>query len=262
MLGTLALDRLIRGIVGSGIDLSGWKPGFVLRRLQRGALVSGDVFLDRHVDRLLADRPSLEAFLDDLSIGVTDFFRDTLAFAELEEVALPELARRTSAPRVLSLGCAQGQEPWSLAMLLAERFDDFEVLALDRKASFLDAAREGVYLASELERVSLGRVTRFFTRAAESFSISPTLRPYVQFALHDLADGALPAHFVDRSFDLVLCRNVVIYLAEPARHTLMDSIRRVLKQGGTLMLGAADSVPSPAAFSRRAASVPLFGLDR
>lgn len=245
-----AIDRLAAGLATHGVDLSLWQPAFVLRRLQRGALLSGDVFVDRHVDRLLSEPDAREAFLRDLSIGVSEFFRDSLPFGHLEEVILRELVRRAPYPRALSLGCAQGQEVWSLAMLMAERFERFHVLGVDRHPAFIEAAIHGRYSTSELQRVSIGRIQQFFEEDGPgAWRIRPSLRSHARFALHDLSGGDLPPHVEPGSIALVLCRNVFIYLMPHARSRLLDAAAEALMPGGVLMLGAVDQMPPHSSFS-------------
>lgn len=245
-----AIQRLTTGLAEHGVDLTPWQPSFLLRRLQRAAMLSGDVFLDRHVERLLAEPACRAEFLRELSIGVSEFFRDALPFASLEEELLPELARLTHFPRALSIGCAQGQEAWSLAILLAERFEHFHVLAVDRHPGLIDRALHARYSRDELSRVSLGRVERWFVPEENgSFHVHPDLSTHVRFELQELSDGSLPAHLEPGAVHLVLCRNVFIYLSAHARSALLDSVAAALCKGGFLMLGAADQLPPHPAFS-------------
>lgn len=238
-----AFERLASGLAEQGVDLLAWRPEYIIRRLRRTALLSGDVFLDRHVDRLLEDARARDTFLNDLSIGVSEFFRDALPFAWLEEVALPELERTTPRPRALSVGCAHGQETWSLAMLLAERFASFEVTGLDRQPDFAAAGRRGVYTEADVFRVTHGRVRRWFSVEADCFVITQALRPHVRFEVHDLSFGALPQSVARASVELILCRNVFIYMAPPLRELLIEAMVEALAPGGWLMLGTADCAP-------------------
>jgi two-component system CheB/CheR fusion protein len=246
-----ALHRLTEGLVAQGVDLSSWRPAFLLRRLQRSALLSGDVFLDRHVERLLGSDDALGTFLSDLSIGVSAFFRDPLPFAALEEMVVRDLAREPAAPpRVLSVGCARGQEAWSVAMLLAERFPRFGVVGLDRHPGLLTEANEGTYNAAELESVTVGRLKRFFIADGEQYGVNWELRPSVSFEEFDFGGGELPPWVEPASTDLVLCRNVFIYLQREMRGRLLDAIARALRPRGALMLGPADEMPERPDFVR------------
>lgn len=245
-----AYHQLRIGLASYGVDLGTWRPEFIMRRLRRAALLSGDVFVDRHVERLIGDARAAESFLDDLSIGVSEFFRDPLSFAFLEELTIPELCRAEAPPRALSLGCARGQEAWSVAMLLAERREDFEVLGLDRHAPFIEAARRGVYERPDLERVSFGRMHRWFEPGNGSWTITPSLQSNVRFAVKDLAEAALADAVAPRSVQLVLCRNVFIYFSRRARERLVEAISQIVSPGGFLVLGSADVMPETGDFEQ------------
>ncbi len=234
-----ALDRLTGGLASRGVDLSAWRPEFLLRRLQRGALLSGDVFVDRHVERILDCPLALQAFLNDLSIGVSRFFRDALAFAALE-VVLVHFSRSGDPFTVLSLGCARGQETWSVAMLLAERNAQAGVIGIDRDPIQLEGAWHGRYDFDDVSEVSLARARRWFTSQGGAYVISPELRPRVRFEQADLAKANLAALSPACPVNVVLCRNVLLYLSNEGRRRLLTEIRRVLAPGGVLLLGPAD----------------------
>ena len=237
------LERLADGLRPRGVDVGLWREEFLLRRLRRGALLSGDVFLDRHVERLLEAPESLDRFLEDLSIGVSAFFRDPLPFAWLQTQVVPELCRRTRSPRAVSIGCATGQEAWSLAMLLAERTDSFDLLGVDRSLALLTTAREGRYADADVAGVTLQRLDRWFVHRGEHYEVAAPLRPFVRFEHHDAAAGTLPSEVLPGSVDLLLCRNVLIYLSERSRSALLEAMVKALAPGGYLVVGDAEKVP-------------------
>ena len=234
------LELLLAGCSARGIPLGAYRREFLSRRLVRAATLAGEVFLDRTVERLLGDPAALERFLAELSVGASAFFRDAVPFAVLEEKILPTLERVPGPVRVWSAGCAHGQEAWSVAMLLAERRGDFEVVGSDRSASFVAAAREGIYDAEELSRVTLGRVQRFFCREGERYRVGDELRARVSFRVQDLAHEPPPAD----DFHLALCRNVLIYLSPASKGLVFANLARALRPGGHLVLGQAESLPA------------------
>ncbi len=248
------LERLADGLRPRGVDVGAWREEFILRRLRRGALLSGDVFLDRHVERLLEAPESLDRFLEDLSIGVSAFFRDPLPFAWLEAQVVPELHRRRASVRAVSVGCAGGQEAWSVAMLLAERAEAFEVTGLDRSGPLLAVAEEGSYAEGDVEGVTLQRLQRWFVQKEGRYDIAAPLRPFVHFSRHDVGGGRLPQALGAGTVDLLLCRNLLIYLSEHARTALVDAMVAALSPGGFLVIGSAEKL------SPRADLVP--GPDR
>lgn len=246
-------QRLQRAASEQGIDLSVFRPEFLARRLKRSAILAGELFLDREVDRLIEDPAALTRFLEGLSIGVSAFFRDRLPYALLEDRVLPRLRRTFPTVHAWSAACAQGHEPWSLAMMLWEQRISSRVWASDRNPAFVETAQAGVYAERELAQLSRERYQTFFSPLdAQHASLRPLVRGAVQFAVHDLAHGVLPAA-AERPLHLVLCRNVLIYLGTEARRRLCLEIARHLAPGGYLLLGSAEHLPE---------EVPLTPVDQ
>ena len=191
--------------------------------------------------------------LDCVTTHETSFFRDRGPFDALERQVLPELARSLRGTRPLRAWCAAcstGQEPYSLAMLVAEASPRLggltaEILATDLSPAALDRARSGVYSQLEVNRgVSTKRLSAHFEPDGRHWRVSPALREPVMFAQHNLASQA-PPH---GQFDLILCRNVMIYLALDARARVFESLHTALAPEGWLFLGAAES---PSGIDRR-----------
>jgi chemotaxis protein methyltransferase CheR len=177
----------------------------------------------------------------------TYFFRDRAPFDLLQRYALPELAQRrhkSKRLRIWSAGCSTGQEVYSLAMLFAEEPQKWlgwtiDILGTDVSTSCIDRARHGVYSQFEVQRgLAIGQTIRWFEECSDGWRAVEPLRKPLRFQVHNLLEPA--PHPGD--FDIVLCRNVLLYL-NPDRKTLaFERIAGAMAEDGWLMLGAGETV--------------------
>lgn len=190
--------------------------------------------------------------LDVISTNVTDFFREPLHFQFMRETALPDwCAARGRKPgdvfRVWSAACSSGEEPYTLAITLAEFFREhpgfnWHVTASDLSTRMLDRAREGVY---RMERVKLPGpelLRRYFQRGTGKFDgharVKPELRQQVTFQHQNLME---PYPF-NQKFDLIFCRNVMIYFDRKTQESLVPRLRNQLDPQGYLFVGHSESL--------------------
>lgn len=195
----------------------------------------------------LEDRPSPEladAVVEALTTHETSFFRDRPVFDELERRVLPALAeaRRGRVLRLWSAAVSTGQEAWSLAIAcerarLVPPARDYEIVASDIGVESLRRAAEGVYSGFEVQRGLRAReLTEWFRRGEGGFAVRDELRARVLFVRHNLLD---PPGRLGR-FDLILLRNVLIYMDPPTRERVLANILRVLAPDGVLVLGSSE----------------------
>lgn len=193
-----------------------------------------------------------------LTIKVSSFFRDPLVFEYLGDVVLPSLfgagaEAAGTGPRIWSAGCANGEEPYSVAILLRDfarrvrRPADATIFATDVDENALGRGREALYPRESLENVRLGLLDSSFSREGKLYRVVPQIAARVGFSLHDLAGPgrSAPAESVFGSFDLVLCRNVLIYFEADLQQRVFDRLCRSLAPGGYLLLGPAESLSGP-----------------
>lgn len=219
-----------------------------------GALIGA--LRTRRDERLEADLT--RALID----RTTVFFRDPEAFAAIGGVLLSRLIEARVARRALALwsaGCAGGQEPYSLAMLLAERITTdlagwrLSILATDLDAAALEKARRGVYSPFEVQHgLAARRLIRHFRKGGGGWQVNAEVRALVRFEEHNLLEELAPAG----RFDAVLCRYVLCGLAPGERARTLARIARALAAGGVLVLGAGEPPPGPAAEWLPLADVP------
>lgn len=227
----------------------------ILRRLRKVRDADATAYLQRLSDPATADSewPALEA---EITIGETFFFRYAEQFEALRRTILPEIIERRAAERRLriwSAGCANGAEAYSLAIivheLLGEALPDWRIsiLGTDINDSFLAAAREARYGSWALRSLGAEERSRFFLSEQEgkAWRVRPQYRGLARFERHNLLsllDGSSPLQL--SGFDLILCRNVLIYFHSDVSLRIVEALSRCLDPAGWLLVGHAE--PSPA----------------
>lgn len=242
-----AFCQLVR--TQSGLVLTADKRYLVDSRLKPIAREHGLADVDAVLAQLRA-RPSSELArqcVDAMATHETFFFRDGTPFNLFEKRVLPALitARQsTRALRIWCAACSSGQEPYSLAILLQEaaaRLSGWrlEIVATDMSEGILAKARSGVYSSFEVKRgLSDERLKRWFTPDGQNWRVAPALQQMVTFKPHNLLAGAAGLG----AFDVIFCRNVLIYFDVAQKRTILQQLSRVLNRDGALFLGSAETV--------------------
>lgn len=226
------------------VPCAGYKDRCLRRRVGVRMRANG-VHTFPEYSRLLDSSPGeWEKLLAALTINVTRFFRDEAVFGALEGQAYPLLRDSFSGTlQVWSAGCSHGQEPYSLAMGLAESvgLDRFRIEATDVDAGSLSAARAAAYAEGIIDEISPERRARWMN-AGEPSTIKQELRSRVQVLRHDLLRDESPV----QQYHLICCRNVIIYFSREAQATLFDRLYNALIPGGILVLGKVETLIGPA----------------
>jgi two-component system CheB/CheR fusion protein len=223
-----------------------YKPGTLLRRIERRMALTATKDSDRYLDLLRKDDHERELLAKDLLIHVTSFFRDPQAFELLAESVIPDLVRRQSSDqsiRVWVPACSTGEETYSIAMLFleeiaaAKRNTKLQVFASDVDADAVGSAREGFYPASIQADITPARLARFFVKDGDGYHVTAALRDAVVFTVQDiLADVPFSR------IDLISCRNLLIYLQPEVQEKVLSLFHFALREGGVLFLGTAENV--------------------
>ena len=197
--------------------------------------------LDRLVTHLLEGHDTMigDQIVDALVNQESSFFRDAPVFDLIAEaVAAAEAEGRRA--RIWCAGCSTGQEPLSLAMLFAERETSMpEIIATDVSEAAIVRARAGRYTQFEIQRgLPIRRMMRWFDAAGSDWVVKPELVKAIAFRRHNLVADRAPGG----QFDVVLCRNVLLYLATPTKLDVFDRIAAALRPGGMLVMGAGETV--------------------
>ncbi|RJQ83272.1 MAG: PAS domain S-box protein [Desulfobacteraceae bacterium] len=235
---------LIRSATGH--DFSKYKPNTIQRRIERRLAVHQLEKLSDYVIYLQKTPSEAQAVFKDLLIGVTSFFRDPEAFKVLGQQGLEKLLQNKKANEPLRcwvVGCATGEEAYSLAMLFVEAMEqsnkhlDVQIFASDIDALAIETARRGVYPDSIATDVSKERLSLFFTREQGAFKVKKKIRDMIVFSEQSIIKDPPFS-----KMDLVSCRNLLIYLDVELQKKIITLLHYALNPKGVLFLGSAESI--------------------
>jgi two-component system, chemotaxis family, CheB/CheR fusion protein len=231
----------------TGVDFALYRDTTIKRRIMRRMALHTQQSLEDYAARLERDDGEVQSLYQDLLINVTSFFRDPEVFEALKEVVFPQIVKDKPpvAPiRVWVPGCSTGQEAYSIALTLAEFFDNkpirppIQIFATDLSDfAALEKARAGLYPENIQSEVSPERLRRFFVKEDHMYRISKTIRDMCVFARQNVAADPPFSHV-----DLISCRNLLIYLSPPLQKRVLPSFHYALNTPGFLLLGSAESV--------------------
>ncbi|MBC7822232.1 MAG: PAS domain S-box protein, partial [Planctomycetaceae bacterium] len=226
-------------------DFSCYKKGTLTRRVQRRMGINHFDKMSDYAEFLRKNAEEVTALYKDLLISVTNFFRDADAWSELEKQVIASLVREhDDLPiRVWAAGCATGEEPYSLAVLLLEHLRanekacGLQVFASDIDHDALALARSGLYPESIVADVSSERLRKFFTKGEHTYRINKEVRDAVIFAEQNLISDPPFS-----KLDLISCRNLLIYLEPEIQQKIFSLFHFALREGGYLFLGNSESI--------------------
>ncbi len=205
----------------------------------------------RYVEHLKTNAPEADSYFRSLYITYTQFFREPLLFAYLEQKYIPNLIRQApegSELRIWSAGCSSGQEPYSLAILFHEQIKTagkglrFRIFATDVSAEALATAKGSVYSADEMQNVRLRHIQAYFTEKGDRYAVASSIKEQVNFSYYDLLDtvSANPPDSIFGNFDLVCCNNLLMYYKKETRMFILRKIERSLAPTGMLTVSEAE----------------------
>ena len=230
----------------TGRDFTYYKRTTIMRRLRRRMQLAQIENLPDYLTFLRQEPEEVIKLSDDFLITVTSFFRDTSVFALLQQQVVPRLFSEQKAGesiRVWSVGCSTGEEAYSLTILLLEEAaqrdtpPEIQVFASDLHEESLHRAREGFYPGDIKVDVSEERLRRFFVAQEGGYRIRKEVRDRVVFAPHNLMSDPPFS-----KIDLIVCRNVLIYLQRDMQRNIIDLFHYALQPGGTLLLGSSETI--------------------
>ncbi len=243
------LGDIIQAMTEShGLDVSRYDEAFLGQAISKRLAASGIATLAAYGEHLAKSASEAEAFFGSLHVNHSEFFRNPLSFAVLEQLIFPglvEAKKKSGDIRIWSAGCAGGQEAWSIAMLLDEISQaqtqplSYRIFATDLDETNLSLARAGIYSEEALGKVRLQHMSKYLFRQGDSFAIAPRLRAHVDFSPYDLLDGSSssPSASIYGGFDLILCCNLLFYYRPEGRRRILDKFSRALAPGGYFVTG-------------------------
>ncbi len=233
-----------------GIDVHVFDETFFHKLLQRRINETKCLNLTAYYSLLLKNRGEAVNLLSSLNISYSEFFRNSLTFAYLEQIVLPELARQKKQNgeheiRIWSAATAAGQEAYSIAMLCDEYRKNsnsdlrFLVFGTDISESEIEHARQGKYHDYALNNLTFQRLTRYFQRVGSTYTMIPALRKMVSFSVFDLLNEGdnCPEASIFGYFDLVFCSNILFYYKPFVQEQILRKATHCMANGGYLVTG-------------------------
>ncbi len=222
-----------------GINLSAYKSKQLVRRIEsfiNRCGVSGET---EFINLLKNDMQLSKKFQDHLTINVSEFFRNREMFYDLEQKIKENLHPEKNTIKIWSAACSNGSEPYTLAIIMDRLTPGkkHNIIATDIDSTILNTAKAGVYIKNDIKNVDPMLLNKYFTNIGEVFSIKDEIKNRVVFRKHDLILDKY-----DNAFDLIVCRNVVIYFTLEAKNQVYKKFYEAMKPGALLFVGATESI--------------------
>ena len=224
------------------------------RRIRRRLIATKSAGFCEYLDYLENNQNEIDNLLDVLTINVSMFFRDNLTFEYLKKEIIPSIiSEKTIAHdnslRIWSAGCSTGEESYSMAILINESIAKETpwlisyIIATDIDKKALQKAQEAVYPFESIKDIKYWLLNRYFTREKDCFKLVPEIKKIVNLSVHDLTDKRhyVPPDSVYGDFDIVLCRNVLIYYCLEYQDVIFSNLYRSLTRNGYLVLGETEA---------------------
>ncbi|WP_318617339.1 protein-glutamate O-methyltransferase CheR [Sporosarcina sp. YIM B06819] len=229
----------------TGIDLSLYKEAQMKRRLTSLYEKKGYRNFKDYFEAIHNDNELLEEFLDRMTINVSEFYRNAQRWDVLEKKIFPKLLAQNKKLKIWSAACSTGEEPYSLAMVLSSHVPvrDIAILATDLDLGVIERAKVGLYPERSLKEVPAPVVKQHFNNDGHFFQVKDEIKKTVTFKQQNLLEDRF-----DTGFDLIVCRNVMIYFTEEAKDQIYMNFSKSLKTGGILFVGSTEQIFNPAKY--------------
>jgi len=239
-----------------GLDFSGYSTAMMNRRIQKRFQPTHSADMMEYQKYLEQNDSELDKLIDVLTINVSRFFRNTFDFEFIADYVLPSLIKNKIESndlslRVWSAGCAAGEEPYTMAILIREIIEkenlkfNTTIIATDIDKKILKSAEEGVYSFESIKGVKYCLVEKYFISKGKYFELKSEIKEMVRFSEYDMLSkkSYVPPESIYGGFDIVLCRNLLIYFNSDFQKSIFEKLYRALSPGGHLILGEAEVLP-------------------
>lgn len=229
----------------TGIDLALYKEAQMKRRLTSLYEKRGFRSFQEYYLAVSEDRNLLEEFLDRMTINVSEFYRNGKRWEVLEKKLLPKLLEKNGRLKIWSAACSTGEEPYTIAMILSKfmPLSQVQILATDIDENVIARAKMGAYPERSLNEVPEEMKRKYFTQDGSFFKISEEIKKTVTFKKQNLLADPFGG-----PFDLIVCRNVLIYFTEDAKDILYKKFSGALKQDGIFFVGSTEQIFNPSVY--------------
>jgi len=225
-------------LAGSGLNLYEYKAPQLQRRTVNMMETQGFRSLTQFWDWIAQDKMNLQWYMDKLAINVSELFRNPERWADMEKQILPELLQKKSRLKIWSAGCSYGAEAYTLAMILQEKFPGVhEIVGTDIDEEAMNQAKRAEFSESDVRYIPDDFKKYVSEIEKDKWKADDILRRHLKFKRHNLL-----ADRFDRNFDLIMCRNVVIYFTDEAKDVLYRRFFDALRPGGILFVGGTERI--------------------
>lgn len=224
----------------TGVDLHAYKRHQMERRIRSYMIRFNYTELGDYMEHLKADSAALGKFLDRITINVSELFRNADKFEQLTDQFLKPLIAERGALKIWSAGCSYGAEPYSVAVILRDISPELkhDILATDIDTRILVRAQEGIFDDHDIKNVTKRRlIDHFHTVGQHRWKVNDEVKSMVRFDRTDLIKDE-----PEKGFDVILCRNVVIYFTDEAKDIVYKHFFKALKPGGILFVGSTERI--------------------
>jgi chemotaxis protein methyltransferase CheR len=240
----------------TAIDLNQYKEAQMRRRLTTLRTKKGFSSFVAFYEAIARDKSLLYEFLDRMTINVSEFWRNANRWEILEKKFIPEMLQHNKRIKCWSAACSTGEEPYTLAMIISETrggLQDIQVTATDIDEGALEKARNGLYLDRSIRDVPANYLKKYFKQDGIMYNINSDLKSAVKYQKQNLLLDKFEANH-----DLIVCRNVMIYFTEDAKHLLYQKFAQALRPGGILFVGSTEQIFSPGQYNLEPADTLFY----
>lgn len=230
------------------IELSGYKQRQLQRRITTVMTKSGAKDLKAYARYIKEDEKIKHAFLDYITINVTEFYRNPEIFSEFEEILINQIANKSQRLKIWSAASSTGAEAYSVAMALKKNnlIHKSTIIGTDIDEGILQKAQEGRYSKLEVKNVPEDEMNRYFKEVDRYYELSNDIKKLVRFKKHDLILDSY-----DKNYHVIICRNVTIYFNDEVKDNIYQKISDSLVIGGLYFIGATETIYQPEKFGLR-----------
>ncbi len=223
----------------TGIDLNAYKETQMKRRIDTIIRKNGCEGYQDYLSKIKIDKVLYEAFINYLTINVSEFFRNPSQWVVLEQDIIPMLLKGKTSIKIWSAACSTGDEPYTIAMIMSKilPLNQIKIMATDIDKEVLKKAQEGLYIDKSVANVPKVFLDKYFTKKERMYQISDEIKKCVSFTQHNLLKDPYP-----NNVDLIVCRNVLIYFTEDAKNEIYKKFSAALRKEGILFVGSTEQI--------------------
>lgn len=226
----------------TGIDLSSYKERQMKRRIESMIKRNGKKDFEEYFQLIDKDIDKFNEFVNYLTINVSEFFRNANQWEILKDSIIPLLMNGKSNLKVWSAACSTGEEPYTIVMTLSNflPLSKIKIQAYDIDEEAINKAKLGIYSEKSIANVPEEFKKKYFTKVGNSFKIADEIKKCVEFRKFNLLKDKYPT-----GYDLIVCRNVMIYFTEEAKDEMYHNFNAALRPGGVLFVGSTEQIILP-----------------